>query len=87
MLWHRYDPSVDRVVLLGLCLDSLHTAEIWAYVLGLYSGPAHVLLSAPSESNLLKLLKSIIIYKRIEPILSVYISNYKLKWIIIESVP
>ena len=38
---------MSRVVLLGSCPDSLHKAEVWAYVLGLHSGPAHVLLSAP----------------------------------------
>ena len=49
VLWHRLDPSVGRAILMGLCPDSLHKAEVWACVLGLRSGPAHVLLFAPSK--------------------------------------
>ena len=39
---------MSRAVLLGLCPDSLHKAEVWACVLGLRSKLACVLLSAPS---------------------------------------
>ena len=39
---------MGRAILLGLCPDSLHKAEVWACALGLRFGSAHVLLSAPS---------------------------------------
>ena len=34
---------MGRATLLGLCPNSLHKAEVWAYALGLHSGPVHVL--------------------------------------------
>ena len=36
-----------RASLLGLCLNSLHKTDVWAYALGLRSGPVHKLFSTP----------------------------------------
>ena len=38
---------MGRVVLLGLCPNSLHKAEVWDCALGLRYGPVHVLFSDP----------------------------------------
>ena len=40
-----------RASLLGLCLNSLHKADVWAYALGLRSRPMHILFSTPLVSN------------------------------------
>ena len=40
---------MGRASLLGLCPNSLHKAEVWVCVLGLGSGPVHILFSTPSE--------------------------------------
>ena len=39
---------MGRASLLGLCLNSLHKANVWAHALGLRSGPVHILFSTPS---------------------------------------
>ena len=39
---------MGRASLLGLCLNSLHKVDVWAYALGLRSGPMHILFSTPS---------------------------------------
>ena len=41
---------MGRAILLDLCPDSLHKVKVWACVLSLCSGPAHVLLYVPSYS-------------------------------------
>ena len=42
---------MGQASLLGLCLNSRHKADVWAYALGLRSGPVHTLFSTPSFIN------------------------------------
>ena len=46
---------MGRASLLGLCLNSLHKADVWAYALGLRSGPVHILFSTHQNLKLLSL--------------------------------
>ena len=67
---------MGRAVLLGLCPNSLHKAEVWVYALGLRSGLVHVLFFAPSVVIyiILKLLQYVklfcitLIFKAFKPI-------------------
>ena len=42
---------MDRGSLLGLYLNSLHKADVWAYALGLHSRPMQILFSTLSVSK------------------------------------
>ena len=53
---------MGRASLLGMCINSLHKTDVWAYAMGLHSGPVHILISTPSITKVVSFPKR----KRIE---------------------